>query len=101
MDSSRRSLGARFKVGLRTGLGLSTQNAAPAPAVAVATTITAGVHFAVEKLGEIDYEILVLARSKREVENALDVDWFCEHLHEFTTRCRYAISCACARKGLR
>jgi hypothetical protein len=60
--------------------------------------ITTSVHFAVEKLGEIDDE-LVLARPKREVENALDVEWFYEHLHECGAKqCRYVISNPCARR---
>jgi len=60
---------------------MSIQTAAPAVAVMVATIITTSVHFAVYKLREIDDEVLVLARSKREFENALEVDRFYEHLH--------------------
>jgi hypothetical protein len=39
-------------------------------AITVATIITTSVHFAVDKLGKIDDEVLVLASSKPEVENA-------------------------------
>jgi hypothetical protein len=39
-----------------------------APAIAVARIITTSVHSAVDKLGEIDDEVLVLARSKREIK---------------------------------
>ena len=42
--------------------------------------ITTSVHFAVDELGEIDDEDLVLASSKPEVENALGTDRFYEHL---------------------
>jgi hypothetical protein len=64
--------------------------------------ITTSVHFAVEKLGEIDDEILVLARPKREVENALDVDRFYEHLHECGAKqCRYVISTVALARGER
>ena len=71
-----------------------------APAIAVATMIvTTSVHSAVDKLGEIDNEVLVLARSKREVENALEVDRrFYEHLHTCAKQCRYVISSPCARR---
>ena len=48
--------------------------------IIVATIITTSVHFSVDKLGEIDDEVLVLASSKREVENALEIDRFHEHL---------------------
>jgi hypothetical protein len=41
-----------------------------APAITVATIITTSVHFAVDKLGKIDDEVLVVASSKPEVENA-------------------------------
>ena len=51
-------------------------------AAVVVPAITTSVRFAVDKLAEIDDEILVLARPKREVEHALDVDRFYEHLHE-------------------
>jgi hypothetical protein len=53
----------------------------------VVPAITASVHFAVDKLSEIDDEVLVLARSKPEVENALDVDRFYEHLHVCAKQC--------------
>jgi hypothetical protein len=56
------------------------------------------VHFAVDKLGEIDDEVLLLARSKPEVEKALDFDRFYEHLHVRVTQCRYVISSPCARR---
>ena len=83
---SRRSLGTRFRVVLRIlCCPLCIKNAAPAFVVA-ATPIPTSVYFAVEKLGEIDYEILVLARSKREVENALNVDRFYEHLQYKSAR---------------
>jgi hypothetical protein len=82
MDSSRRSLGARFRVRLRTGLRLCILIAAPSIAV----------HFAVDKLGEIDDEVLVLARSKPEVENDLHADRFYKRLHECVKQCRYVIS---------
>jgi hypothetical protein len=49
-------------------------------AITVATIIATGVHFAVDKLGEIDDEVLVLASSKPEVENALEIDRFYECL---------------------
>ena len=52
-----------------------------APVITVATIITTSVHFAVDKLGEIDDEVLVVANSKPEVENALEIDRFYEHLH--------------------
>jgi hypothetical protein len=68
-----------------------------AAAVMVAA-ITGSVHFAVDKLGELDDEVLVLARSKREVENALHVDRFYEHLHECAKQCRYVINSPCARR---
>ena len=51
-----------------------------ARAITAATIITTSVHFAVDKLGEIDDEDLVLASSKPEVENALGTDRFYEHL---------------------
>ena len=96
MESSQRNLGARFRVGLRTGLGLCIQIAAPA--IAIATIISTSVHFAVNKLGEMDDEVLVLARSKREVENDLHVDRFYKRLHECAKQCQYVISCPCARR---
>ena len=97
MDSS---LDVRFQVGLRNGLrlGLSIQIAASAIAVTVATIFTTSIHFAVDKLCETDDQVLVLARSKLEVENALDVDRFYEHLHEWAKQCRHAISRPCGRK---
>ena len=52
-----------------------------APAITVATIITISVHFAVDKLGEIDDEVLVLASSKPEVEKALEIDRFYGRLH--------------------
>jgi hypothetical protein len=55
--------------------------AAPATA-AVATIVTTRVHFAVDKLGEFGDEVLVIARSKREVENDLHFDRFYERLHK-------------------
>ena len=51
-----------------------------ATAADVVPAITTSVRFAVDKLGEIDDEVLVFARSKRKVENALDVNRFHEHL---------------------
>jgi hypothetical protein len=69
-----------FRVGLRTGLRLRIQFALPA--IAVATIITASVHFAVDKLGELGNEVLVFARSKRELENDLHADRFYKRLHE-------------------
>ena len=86
MGSSRRSLGVRSRVRLRTGLGLCIQIAAPA--TAVTTIVTTRVRFAVHKLGEFGDEVLVLARSKREVENDLDFDRFYKRLHECTKQCR-------------
>ena len=44
--------------------------------VAVAVAATASVHFAVNKLGEVDDEVLVPARSKLEVEKRLVLDSF-------------------------
>ena len=55
----------------------------------VAAAITTRVRFAVDKLGEVDDEVLVLARSKRKVENTLDVHRFYEHLYECAKQCRY------------
>ena len=49
--------------------------------IIVATIITTSVHFSVDKLDEIGDEVLVLASSKPEVENALEIDRFYEHLH--------------------
>ena len=46
----------------------------------VDTTITSK-HFAADKLGDIAYNVLVLARSEREVEKGLDVDCFHDQLH--------------------
>jgi hypothetical protein len=77
----------RSRVGLRT-----------APAIAAVAISTTSVHFAIDKLGEIGDEVLVLASSKREVENALDVDRFYEHLHECAKRCRCVISSLYARR---
>ena len=51
-----------------------------AAAAAVIPAITTSVRFAVDKLGEINDEVLVFARSKRKVENALNVNRFHEHL---------------------
>jgi hypothetical protein len=68
-------------------------------AAVVVPAITASVHFAVDKLGEIDDEALVLARSKPEVEKPLDVDRFHEHLHVCAKQCRYVISSSCARRN--
>ena len=80
MTQVRRSLGG-FPVELSTGLRLSIRIIAiAAPAVAVATIITTSIHFAVDKLGEIDNEVLMLASSKPEVENALEIDRFYEYL---------------------
>jgi hypothetical protein len=100
MDSSQRNLNVRFRVGPRNGLKVSIQVAAPAIAVTVATIITTSVHLAVDKLGELDYQVLVLARSKRKVENALDVDRFYEHLYECAKQCRHVntVSSPCVRK---
>lgn len=67
-------------------------------AAVVVPAITTRVHFAVDKLGEVDDEVLVLARSKREVEITLDVHRFYEHLHECAKQCRYVISGPCARR---
>lgn len=78
MDSSPRSLGVRFQVGLRTRLGLCIQIAAPP--IAVATLVSTSVHFAVDKLREVDDKVLFFPRSEREVENDLDVDRFYEHM---------------------
>ena len=71
----------RFRVGRRNGLRPSVQ-----------IIITTSVHFVV--LREIDDEVLVLARFKREVENGLD-------LHECTKQCQHVINNrhGCARKG--
>jgi hypothetical protein len=49
-------------------------------ATVVVTAITTSVHFAVDKLGEVDDEVLVLAGSKREIEIGLVVDRFHEQL---------------------
>ena len=68
-----------FRVELSTGLRLYIQTIV-APAITVATIFTTSVHFAVDKLGGIDDEVLVLASSKPEVENALEIDRFYEHL---------------------
>jgi hypothetical protein len=79
MDSSRRSLGVRFRAPgcvFKLLLLLPSEQPSLSPPF-----ITTSVYFAVEKLGEIDDE-LVLVHPKREVENALDVVWFYEHLHE-------------------
>ena len=54
-----------------------------APAITVATIIATSVHFTVDKLGETDDEVLALANSKREVENALEIDRFYVHLRVF------------------
>ena len=45
-----------------------------APTITVASIITTSVPFAVDKLCEIGDEVLVLASSKREVENTLEID---------------------------
>ena len=52
------------------------------PAIAIATIISASVHFAVDKFGELGDEVLVFARSKREAENDLHVDRFYKRLQE-------------------
>ena len=58
-----------FRVELSTGLRPYIQILAiVAPAITVATIITISVHFAVDKLGEIDDEVLVSASSKPEVK---------------------------------
>lgn len=69
-----------------------------APAIAVTTIITTSVHFAVNKLSEIGDEVLVLSHSKREVENALDVDRCYECLYECAKQSRYVISNPFARR---
>jgi hypothetical protein len=46
----------------------------------VAATVITSVHFAVDKLGEVDDEVLVLAGSKCEIEIGLVVDRFHEQL---------------------
>ena len=74
----------RFPVELSTGLRLYIQIIAiaiAAPAITVATIITISVYFTVDKLGEIDDKVLVVASSEREVENSLAIDRFYEHLH--------------------
>ena len=59
--------------------------------ICVTTIITASVHFSVDELGEIDDRGFILASSKPEVENTLDVDQFYEHLHECVKH--YPYSC--------
>lgn len=59
----------------------------------VVPAITTSVRFAVDKLGEIDDEVLIFARSKRKVEHALDVDRFDEHLQ----RVREAVTVSIVR----
>ena len=49
-------------------------------AAVVVAAITTGVHLAVDKLGEVDNKVLVLAGSKREIEIGLVVDRFHEQL---------------------
>lgn len=78
----------RFQVVLRTELRLCISVAAPSPAIAAVTAITTSVHFAVDKLGEIDDEIPGFYHSKRGVESGFDVDQFYEDLHECTKQCR-------------
>jgi hypothetical protein len=77
-------VGVQFCGGLRgrTGLGLCIQIVALAIAGTTTSTITTtSVNSAVGKLGEIGDEVLVVpARSKRKVENALHVDRFYENL---------------------
>ena len=68
-----------FRVELSTGFKQYIQIIA-APAIPFTAIITTSVHFGVDKLGEIDDEVLVLASSNREVENALEIDRFYEHL---------------------
>lgn len=72
LDRTRKSLKRRFR--LRAGL-----RAATVAAVAAAATTE---HFAVDKLGDVDDEVLVVARSKREIEKALDADRFHRQLHK-------------------
>jgi hypothetical protein len=67
--SSRRSSGRRFL--LRAAVG----------AVAIAAA-AASIHLAVNKLGEIDDEVLVLSRSKLEVEEGLSLDGLHVQLHK-------------------
>ena len=55
--------------------------ATAAPVITFVTIITTSVHLTVDRLDEIDDEVLVLASSKPEVENALEIDGFYEHLH--------------------
>ena len=69
-NSSRRSLDWRFLL-----------RVAAAAATALVATATS-VYFAVDKLGEIDNKVLVLARSKREVEKGLGFDRFHTQLHK-------------------
>ena len=69
-NSSRRSLDWCFLL-----------RVAAAAATALAATATS-VYFAVDKLGEIDNKVLVLARSKREVEKGLGFDRFHAQLHK-------------------
>jgi hypothetical protein len=70
MNSSRRSLDWHFLLCI-----------AAAAATAVAATVTS-VHLAVDKLGEVDDKVLVLAGSKREVEKGLSFDRFHAQLHK-------------------
>ena len=55
--------------------------------IIVATSITTSVHFAADKVDEIDDEVLVLASSKPEVENALEIDRFYKHLRGCVKHC--------------
>lgn len=68
--SSRRSLDWRFLLRL-----------AATATIALAAAVTS-VYFAIDKLGEIDDKVLVLARSEREVEKGLGFDRFHAQLHK-------------------
>jgi hypothetical protein len=73
LDGTRKCLERRF--------GLCAAAAATAIAAAAAA-ITTTEHFAVNKLGNVGDEILVVARSKSEQEKALDVDRFHHQLYK-------------------
>lgn len=72
--------------------------ATAAAATAVATNINSK-HFAADKLGEIAYKVLVLARSEREVEKGLDVDCFHDQLHNSEEKSVRGNPCAMGWEG--
>ena len=84
LKSSRRRLDWRFllRVAAAATIALAAATIALAAAtIALAAAVTS-VYFAIDKLGEIDDKVLVLARSEREVEKGLGFDRFHAQLHK-------------------